>query len=479
MSLIAVAAYASPAHASTAQRSPTTAPRVINGIEAALGQFPAVVALLQASRLASESAYQAQFCAGTLTTATTVVTAAHCVVDEKTGRVRTPDEIAIGVGPDLRSPSLRVVGVTTVTPNPAYDRASTVNDVAVLTLVSPVPDVPVLLPVSPTEAGKLLSTGAAVQVVGWGNTSTTGNNFPNTLRVGALTLFPDGSCGEGKGFSLNGVEFKGFSSKNADSRFMLCAAGTTSSGDIIDSCQGDSGGPMVVTANGITRLAGIVSWGQACASHFPGVYTRVSAMYDFLMSQAAIQLAVPTTAPQLTVVGRSGALVVGFQAAADGSTVTAFAATVTDPATGQAWTCSTAPQAGSKPSTCAVEGLTNGTSYQLTGIAGNPTGNSPVAGPIAGIPVGTPLVGAIKKVAGKANGRYVFTVTGTDQNGSPLTSHQVVCVPRAGGSTRAAPVRGRTAVVRHLAVGRYACVVHAENAFGAVDSSPIAIKVKG
>lgn len=478
MSLLAVVATAAPADATSGARSPATTPRVINGIEATLGQFPAVVALLQASRLASESPYQAQFCAGTLTTATTVVTAAHCVVDEKSGRVRTPDEIAVGVGPDLRSAGLRIVAVGAVTPNPAYNRDSTVNDVAVLTLVTPVPDVPVLLAVSPAEAADLLSTGAAVQVVGWGNTSTTGNNFPNTLRVGSLVLFPDGSCGQGKAFTLNGVEFKGFSSKNADASVMVCAAGTTSSGDIVDSCQGDSGGPMVITGNGITRLAGIVSWGQACASHFPGVYTRVSAMYDFLISQGAVQLAAPTSAPQIAVDGRSGALVIAFQAAGDGSTVTAFAATVTDAATGQTWTCATTPRGGSKPSTCVVGGLVNGTAYQVTGIAGNPAGNSPVAGPIAGTPVATPVVGAIKRAIAKANGRFVFVVTPTDENGSPLTSEQVVCVPRTGGDTRTAAVRGRSAVLRHVAAGRYACVVHAENAFGAVDSAPVVIKAK-
>ena len=476
--MLAATAYAVPASATSNARTPSATPRVINGIEATLGQFPAVVALLLQSRVAAESAFQAQFCAGTLTTPATVVTAAHCVVDEKSGRVREPGEVVIGVGGNLKGQDLRIVAVTAVTPNPAYEREATVNDVAVLTLATPVTDVAVLSPISPTEAAQLTVAGNSAQVVGWGNTSTTGNNFPDTLRVGQLTVFPDTACGEGKAFTLNGVDFKGFSSKSADARYMLCAAGATVAGEIVDSCQGDSGGPLIVTGTGITRLAGIVSWGQACASHFPGVYTRVSAMYDFLMSQGAVPVVIPTAPPAVTVDGRNGALAIGFHASADGSTVTAFAATVTDPTTGQTWTCTSAASSNGIGN-CAVGGLTNGAVYQITAISGSPVGNSPVAGPIPGTPVATPIAGVIKRIKAKSSGRYDFALTPTDANGSPLTKLLVVCTPRGGGAAVAAQVHGRTAVIRQMPAGRYGCLVHAENAFGAVESVVTPIKVKG
>lgn len=469
-----VAGTATSASAST----PAMTPRVINGDPESPDQYPFLVSLLLADRLAENGAFEAQFCGGTLTSPTTVVTAAHCVVDQKTGDQRAARTVLIGFGSNLRDPGLRVVRVAQIAANPDYARRTAVNDAAVLTLTEPVADIPFLRPASPAEAGALTAAGSPVRVAGWGNTSSSSKSFPETFRVGRLVVFPDGACGSGQRFVLNGVAFDGFDNGDADARVMVCAAGATAAGSVIDSCQGDSGGPLIAGDGTAARLVGIVSWGEACASSFPGVYTRVSSEYDFLTANGAVPAvaAVPTVAPALSVAARSGQLVVGFTSPTDGSEVTAFAATVIDPATGQSWNCFTQPTPTGAPATCAVDGLVNGTPYTVTGIAGNTLGNSPVAGPIEASPSPLPVVGRIVKATTLGTGRVAFRLTESQPNGSALTSNQVICVPVAGGVARAANATPRRAVVTSLRPIRYSCVLRAENEFGAAESAPIRVK---
>ncbi len=394
---------------SASASQPGRTPRVINGEPGPADQYPFLVSLLLADRFAEDGAFQAQFCGGTLTTPTTVVTAAHCVVDQKTGDQRAARAILVGLGSDLRDPALGLARVVQVTVNPDYARRTAINDVAVLTLAEPVSGIPFLRPASPDEARPLTAPGSPVRVAGWGNTSPSSKTFPDVFRVGRLVVFPDASCGDGEQFVLNGVTFNGFDSGDADSRVMVCAAGATDAGTVIDSCQGDSGGPLIAGDGAAARLVGIVSWGEACASRFPGVYTRIASEYDFLDANGAVPpvATVLTTAPALSVAARSGQLVIAFAETADGAEVTAFAATVVDPATGQSWNCFTSPSPNGGPASCAVDGLVNGTAYAVTGIAGNALGNSPVAGPIQASPSTLPVVGRIVKATPLASGRVV------------------------------------------------------------------------
>jgi secreted trypsin-like serine protease len=114
----------------------TLQPRVVNGTPSD-GSDSFLVALLDPPVFKSEGGFQAQFCGGTLTTPTVVVTAAHCVREDN-GALLQPQDILVGVGGDLDSPALRTFSVTSVIVHPGYVADSAINDIAVLTLATPV-----------------------------------------------------------------------------------------------------------------------------------------------------------------------------------------------------------------------------------------------------------------------------------------------------------------------------------------------------
>lgn len=464
--------------ASSAQARGPARPTVVNGTDAAADQFPYLVALVDAERLESDGLFQAQFCGGTLTTPTTVVTAAHCVVDQGTGRVSIPSEILIGFGRDLRGSSIRLVPVASVAVHPGYEARSASRDVAVLTLATAQPDQPTLTPLRPTDTGTYEDGGTQALVAGWGNTSTTEKAFPASPKYGTVVLFPAAACGSSASFTINGTTFQGFEASEADASIMLCAAGATNRGDVIDSCQGDSGGPLVAGEGSAARLIGVVSWGEDCASEFPGVYVRLSAMTDFLLANKAIVTLSPLVAPVIQATALHDSIRVSFAHAHDGTTVSTFAATATDPSTGQVVQCFTPPRTDELPSTCLLKGLVDGVAYAVSGIAANTAGNSPAAAAITVTPVAVPTPGRIVKVSVKAGGTVRFTVTVSRSTGSKLTGARVRCIPTAGGPGRSAGIQGTTATVTGLPKGRYACSVTARNSVGVAESEPRVVNAR-
>jgi secreted trypsin-like serine protease len=379
--LVSLAALLGGTPAAAVSHAPDGETRIVNGDETGDGQYGFVAALLSVDRLAVDGIYQSQFCAGTLTTVTTVVTAAHCVVDPGTGVAALPEQILVGIGRSLRSDALRQVPIASIRVHPGYQPIEWRNDIAVITLAEPIDGVPALMPLQQFEQGPYAAAGTPATVLGWGNAVKGGNAFPENLRAGSLVLFPDRACSNEGRYRVGDVDFTGYSPADADRATMLCASGVNSAGAIIDSCQGDSGGPLVVGSGASFRLVGIVSWGDDCASRHPGVYTRISAMTDFLSANGAIDIRPPSAAPTITAQAQSTSIRVTFTPAPDGAGIETFAATATD-AAGATFACYAKPRKDGRPAMCSIQGLVRGTTYSVSAISANPAGNSPPANPI-------------------------------------------------------------------------------------------------
>jgi secreted trypsin-like serine protease len=241
---------------------------IVGGGPTDVGSHPWMVGV--ASRSVYGGARSGQFCGGTLVEPTKVVTAAHCLYDESTGRLTVRPDLKVLVGrTDLSSSAGEEVPVSDVWVDPDYDFDSNRWDVAVLTLARPQTDRQ-LLPLVWQGDQRPYTAGKNATVFGWGDTTGRGD-YPTVLRQVTVPVVPDATCAK---------DYPGGGDGKFTADTMVCAGNQTYGGK--DACQGDSGGPLV--ADG--QLVGVVSWGTGCAqAGRPGVYTRLEAMADAIRSQ--------------------------------------------------------------------------------------------------------------------------------------------------------------------------------------------------
>ncbi len=271
--LLAALALLTPATASAA----TSAPRFAGGGPAATGAHPAQ-ASLQIDLLLGGSS----LCAGTLVTATKVITAAHCLERDLLPGYVSAGSVRVFLGSDTFWAGTEHA-VSALAVHPDYDSSTSSNDVAVLTLTTPSTQTP--LPVlDPATQSAAYAPGTLATVIGWGNTSE-GGSVSSTLQSVDVPIVSDTTCNEPA--SYNGT---------VNGPLMICA-GLADGGK--DACQGDSGGPLMVPVGGVLALVGVVSTGDGCARPDKyGIYTELPApgIRSFLQAQIGT-LPAPTSPP--------------------------------------------------------------------------------------------------------------------------------------------------------------------------------------
>lgn len=230
--------------------------RIIGGTTAGPDDHPFQVALI----IAGSDPADGQFCGGVLFKPNKVVTAAHCSFDFSNIAVWPTNQVQVYTNSHNLRRGGTIRGVRSIKIHPKFDKDSQNRDydVAVWTLKSR--ETRVDLAKLPNS---LPPVGTQLQVTGWGNTSTTGESFPDRLRKVLVPLVSRTDCNDAD--SYNGL---------ITSR-MICA-GLEQGGKTF--CTGDSGGPLTRKSGGKYQVVvGIVSLTFGCSDpEIFGIYANMN-----------------------------------------------------------------------------------------------------------------------------------------------------------------------------------------------------------
>ncbi|XP_068943509.1 trypsin-like isoform X2 [Petaurus breviceps papuanus] len=198
------------------------------------------------------------FCGGSLINEQWVVSAGHCYQSRIQVRLGEHNIEAIDGNEQFIS-SEKVIR------HPGYNYWTLDNDIMLIKLKTPAVLNEYVNTISlPSSCA---AAGTECLISGWGNTLSSGANYPDLLQCLVAPILSDADCK---------ASYPGEITEN-----MVCV-GYLEGGK--DSCQGDSGGP--VACNG--ELHGIVSWGYGCAQkNRPGVYTKVCKYVDWIQETIA------------------------------------------------------------------------------------------------------------------------------------------------------------------------------------------------
>ncbi len=289
---------------------PASASATVGG-RAATQPYPYMVALEYKG--ADAGSDFRQVCGASLVAPDRVLTAAHCLVDDRNedGDAEQVPHTAVRVligTQRLDQPSRgETIAASGLELHPEFlKRGDFSHDVAIVRLQRAATKGATIRLANPASEKPLWAPGKTATVTGWGSAvfQDPGLTYQNQLQEIQVPMRSDAECD--RSYMAQG---------GIDEATMVCA-GELQGGR--DTCQGDSGGPLVVPdATGKLVQAGVVSFGNGCG--FPtqfGVYSRVgdTTLFNWVAARA------PQTAPPATSGGTGGGATGGGDTSGGGTT---------------------------------------------------------------------------------------------------------------------------------------------------------------
>ena len=243
-----------------------------------------------------QTSHDDQFCGGQLIAPDVVLTAAHCVFDDKTTLLKDASQFTVYCGLNDRSKSVLNTwpdkfNVTAVRPYPLYKGYETGGDLAMLKLDHATTT---LKPIKLNTDLNVPADGQATNLIGFGQTALPkGTNFPDTLQYVAQPAFTDRkacAAAEGSDEIVSNQMCFGTASPSTN---------TTNTNPA--QCYGDSGGPYFINDFEKAVLVAVVSWGVDCAQTTPGSYSiaELVAPYRAWIQQVLYEFAGVPACPAL------------------------------------------------------------------------------------------------------------------------------------------------------------------------------------
>ncbi|XP_043211157.1 trypsin-1-like [Amphibalanus amphitrite] len=211
------------------------------------------------------------FCGATLISERYMLTAAHCITEERpVNVVRLGGFAPTEDGTPTQSVDYPVEKITT---HPLYRYPVFYHDLALIRLGRPVTFTPTVRPYC-LAAPHQDRPGTDAHVAGIG-AKEFGGKVGDVLLEAPLPIVSAAECLTNLTGGRTTLQLP-----QGITDGLLCAGGGESGHD---ACQGDSGGPLRVETDDGPRLVGVVAAGEGCAAPGkPGLYTRVSHYIDWI-----------------------------------------------------------------------------------------------------------------------------------------------------------------------------------------------------